>query len=65
MRYRQSSTRWTPWAYTGRKPALTDEQANQLRERAAAGEQKSLLANEFGISQETVYSYLRAETATS
>lgn len=42
-------------AYTGRKPALTPE----LRERAAAGEKKSLLANEFGISRETVYSYLR------
>jgi DNA invertase Pin-like site-specific DNA recombinase len=44
---------------TGRKPALTPEQARQLRERAAAGEQKSLLAKEFGISRETVYSYLR------
>ncbi|HEY5881696.1 MAG TPA: recombinase family protein [Nakamurella sp.] len=47
-------------AYTGRKPALTAEQANQLRERAAAGERKSLLAKEFGISRETVYAYLRA-----
>ncbi|MFG2979569.1 recombinase family protein [Streptomyces sp. NPDC048331] len=47
-------------AYTGRKPALTDDQARELRERAAAGEQKSALAREFGISRETVYSYLRA-----
>jgi hypothetical protein len=38
-------------AYTGRKPALTDEQARQLRERAAAGERKSALAKEFGISR--------------
>ena len=45
--------------YTGRKPALTTEQAQQLRERAAAGEKKSALAREFGISRETVYSYLR------
>jgi DNA invertase Pin-like site-specific DNA recombinase len=45
--------------YTGRKPALTSEQARQLRERAAAGEQKAALAREFGISRETVYSYLR------
>jgi DNA invertase Pin-like site-specific DNA recombinase len=46
-------------AYTGRKPALTAEQAQQLRERAQAGERKSVLAKEFGISRETVYSYLR------
>lgn len=46
--------------YTGRKPALNADQAAQLRERAAAGEQKSALAKEFGISRETVYSYLRA-----
>ena len=45
--------------YTGRKPALTTEQAQQLRERAAAGERKSALAQEFGISRETVYNYLR------
>jgi DNA invertase Pin-like site-specific DNA recombinase len=45
--------------YTGRKPALTEEQARQLRERAAAGERKSKLAKEFGVSRETVYSYLR------
>ena len=45
--------------YTGRKPALTLAQAQQLRERAAAGERKSALATEFGISRETVYSYLR------
>jgi len=51
-------------AYTGRKPALTDEQARQLRQRAAAGEHKSALANEFGISRETVYSYLRAQVVT-
>jgi DNA invertase Pin-like site-specific DNA recombinase len=47
-------------AYTGRKPALTADQADQLRVRAAAGERKSSLAKEFGISRETVYSYLRA-----
>src|SRR3954467_10411103 len=51
-------------AYTGRKPALTAEQADRLRERAAAGERKSALAAAFGISRETVYSYLRAPTVT-
>ena len=50
--------------YTGRKPALTAAQAQQLRERAAAGERKSVLAKEFGISRETVYTYLRIEAAT-
>jgi DNA invertase Pin-like site-specific DNA recombinase len=45
--------------YTGRKPALTAEQAHQLRQRAAAGEPKAALAREFGVSRETVYSYLR------
>ncbi|CAI7974345.1 Transposons Tn4653 resolvase [Frankia sp. Hr75.2] len=47
-------------AYTGRKPALTPDQARELSERAAAGERKSDLAREFGISRETVYNYLRA-----
>jgi DNA invertase Pin-like site-specific DNA recombinase len=50
--------------YTGRKPALTVAQAQQLRERAAAGERKSLLAKEFGICRETVYSYLRPVAVT-
>jgi DNA invertase Pin-like site-specific DNA recombinase len=49
--------------YTGRKPALTPTQAQQLRERAAAGERKSALAREFGVSRETVYSYLRPADA--
>jgi DNA invertase Pin-like site-specific DNA recombinase len=51
-------------ADTGRKPALTDEQARQLRQRAATGARKSALAKEFGISRETVYSYLRSDAST-
>jgi DNA invertase Pin-like site-specific DNA recombinase len=50
-------------AYTGRKPALTAAQADQLRQRAATGERKSDLAAEYGISRETVYAYLRPTTA--
>lgn len=46
-------------AYKGRKPALTADQVTALRERVAAGEPKVALAKEFGISRETVYSYLR------
>jgi DNA invertase Pin-like site-specific DNA recombinase len=51
--------------YTGRNPALTTEQAVRLRERVAAGERKADLAREYGISCETVYSYLRAEATAS
>jgi DNA invertase Pin-like site-specific DNA recombinase len=51
-------------AYTGRKPALTAAQAQQMRERAAAGVRKSALARELGISRETVYSYLRPAAVT-
>ncbi|WP_406277050.1 recombinase family protein [Nocardia sp. NBC_00881] len=51
-------------AYTGRKPALTAERADQLRARAVSGESKAALAKEFGVSRETVYSYLRATTVT-
>ena len=44
--------------YQGRKPKLSEEQAHQLRQRAAAGEKKAALAREFGISRETLYQYL-------
>jgi DNA invertase Pin-like site-specific DNA recombinase len=46
-------------AYRGRKKALSPEQAGELRERAGAGEQKTGLAREYGISRETLYQYLR------
>jgi DNA invertase Pin-like site-specific DNA recombinase len=46
-------------AYTGRKRALSAEQAAQLKTRAAAGESKSALAEQFNISRESVYTYLR------
>jgi DNA invertase Pin-like site-specific DNA recombinase len=46
--------------YKGRKPSLTDQQAQQLRARITAGEKKAALAREFGISRETVYQYGRA-----
>jgi DNA invertase Pin-like site-specific DNA recombinase len=47
--------------YTGRKPSLTSAQADELKARAAAGERKSDLAREFGISRKTVYDYLAAD----
>ncbi|WP_067622865.1 recombinase family protein [Alicyclobacillus acidiphilus] len=46
--------------YKGRKPSLNKTQAEELRQRAAAGEPKSALARAFGISRETVYQYLRS-----
>ena len=47
-------------AYRGRQKSLTDKQLLELRQRAAAGEPKGVLAREFGVSRETVYQYLRA-----
>ena len=47
--------------YAGRRPALTAEQS---RDRIATGEKESALAREFGISHETVYSYLRPKAVT-
>ena len=47
-------------AYRGRKKALSPEQVADLRQRAAAGDQKAALAREFGINRETLYQYLRS-----
>jgi DNA invertase Pin-like site-specific DNA recombinase len=43
--------------YKGRKAALTNEQAAELRVRLADGESVTSLAREFGISRQTVYNY--------
>jgi DNA invertase Pin-like site-specific DNA recombinase len=47
-------------AYKGRKKALKPEEAVQLREMADEGMPKAELARTYGISRETVYSYLKA-----
>ncbi|XAS69487.1 recombinase family protein [Micrococcaceae bacterium Sec5.7] len=49
-------------AYRGRRKALSPEKASELRKRAGAGEQKTGLAREFGISRETLYQYLKTES---
>jgi DNA invertase Pin-like site-specific DNA recombinase len=50
--------------YKGRKRTLTTQQVMDLRTRAASGEMsKTALAEEFGISRETLYQYLRAGNA--
>lgn len=46
-------------AYRGRKKALNSEQIAELKRRVAAGEQKTLVARDFGISRETLYQYLK------
>lgn len=48
--------------YKGGKPKLNADQVTQLRQRANAGEKKAVLARQFGISRETLYSYLRSGT---
>ena len=40
----------------GRKAKLNEEQVNELKSRIAAGEAKTELAKEFGISRQTLYS---------
>ena len=46
-------------AYKGRKKALSLDQVRELKGKAAAGENKTSLAKQFGISRETLYQYLR------
>lgn len=45
--------------YLGRKPALSAEQTKELLARVDAGDKKTELAKEFGISRETLYSYIK------
>ena len=45
--------------YKGRKPCLSPEQAEQMRQRVQAGESKADLARAFSVSRETIYAYLR------
>lgn len=49
-------------AYRGRTPSLDAKTAADLREKAAAGVPKATLARQYGISRETVYAYLRADS---
>ena len=49
--------------YLGRVRSLSGPQADDLRRRIKAGEQKALLAREFGISRTTVYEYLGREVS--
>ena len=44
--------------YKGRKPSLTPMQIAEIRKRVAAGEKKTELSAEYGISRQTLYSAL-------
>lgn len=48
-------------AYRGRKKTLSAEQVTMLQQRVSAGEQKTKLARELGISRETLYQYLKLQ----
>jgi len=50
--------------YKGGKPKLNADQVAELCQRAHAGEKKAVLARQFGVSRETLYSYLRADKPT-
>lgn len=57
----------TKGVYTGRKPALTDDQINALVAQDKANEHKNrtALAKEYGLSRETLYKYLKSAEASS
>jgi DNA invertase Pin-like site-specific DNA recombinase len=55
----------TKGVYTGRKPALDDNEARELVRRAAAGEKKAKLAKEYNISRPTLYRYITEAEAVS
>jgi DNA invertase Pin-like site-specific DNA recombinase len=46
--------------YTGRKSTMTETQVRAIRDRAAAGANKSALAREFGVTRQTIYNILAA-----
>ncbi|SAL49897.1 resolvase TnpR [Caballeronia terrestris] len=47
--------------YKGGKAKLTAAQVKSLKARVEAGETKTVIAREFGISRETLYQYLKAQ----
>jgi DNA invertase Pin-like site-specific DNA recombinase len=45
--------------YKARKAKLASDKTMELQKRVAAGESKSALAREYGVSRQTIYTYLR------
>lgn len=46
--------------YKGSKPKLTKEQVAELKAKVANGEKKAVVARSYGISTQTLYTYLKA-----
>src|SRR5450631_860923 len=46
--------------YRGRQSTMTAAQVKAIRDRATAGENKSSLAREFGVTRQTIYNVLSA-----
>jgi DNA invertase Pin-like site-specific DNA recombinase len=46
--------------YTGRKSTMQTAQVRAIRDRVAAGENKSTLAREFGVTRQTIYNLVGA-----
>ncbi|MUM78292.1 helix-turn-helix domain-containing protein [Pseudodesulfovibrio sp. F-1] len=44
--------------HCGRKPTLTPEQVQEIRDKIAAGAEKKALATEYGVSRQTLYRIL-------
>ena len=51
--------------YKGRRPKLNEAMVVDLKRRAANGEKRAMLAREFKISRETLYTYLEKPTLTA
>lgn len=47
--------------YKGRKRSLNPDEIGILKKRAGQGEKKTQIAQDFGISRETLYQYLKLE----
>lgn len=51
--------------YKGRKKSLTDDDVATIHERTSAGEHKTRIARDFGISRKTLYGYLGVRQVSS
>lgn len=47
--------------YKGRKRALSAEQVKDIQERLGQGEKKAVLADEYGVSRQTLYTALKRD----
>ena len=49
------------YKHVGRKPVLSGEQVNELRNKLERGARVAVLAREYGVSRQTVYSWVETE----